>query len=1490
MRNSYIQVIKRLDKFASSFSGIVSFHELAQAVESILEETYGVEYTGIYLFDPINNQFRLLQAKGFSEDEILNAEKTAMQRHPGEVYRSGRMIYIPDTLLDDKELTKSSERSFVVRSRLYLPVMNGTEVVGAFGIVDSKPNAYNSEDIAVLSFICNMAGAIYGNILNQNLLNAANEQIISLSKLPIESPNPVLRVSNDYTLLYANHASRSILNHFGLKEGDNVSNDFRSPLSELLLNGNSVEWETTDGESTFSMIFTYITGKDYINIYGRDITVRKALETELIKRQAKHDKMVANISDVIVIMNEEGVNLYKSPNIENLFGWKPEEVVGKNAFEFIHPEDQKEMLELFHALLSESDKTVVAEFRYLCKNNTYKWVHYTGVNLLHDPDILGILGNYHDISNQKKTELDLKESESRYRLLFENMEEGFTLNEIITDEYGNTIDFCFLEANAAYERHTGVKISDCIGKTMLGILPNADINQINNFGKVALTGEPSNFEYYSKTFNKYIRVRSYCPEYGRFASIFEDITEQKAAEEELNKISQAVEHSPVMTYITDPTGVIEYTNPKLVEISGYSREELIGKNPKIFSSGEVREDDYALLWQTISSGTEWKGEFHNRKKSGELYWVKASISPVFDNNGLITHYIAIEEDITQSKEYYSAIKISNLRFESLLSSIQAGIMVEDELRRVVLVNQYFCDLFSIPIHPRDLVGFNCAEAAEATKHLFTDPEGFIQEINNTLIICKIINNFQVEMKNGTSLERDFVPIDDLDKENKGILWIYRNITERKKDEKEFLRQKEILSGTANAMNHLLTIQEHKEAMQKALEAVGTATGVDRAYVFEASIDQNSGETTLSQRFEWTAPGVTPQINNPELLNMPFSKDFPRWFKILSNGNPLTGLVSEFPENERDLLMPQDIISLFVVPVFVNDRFWGTVGFDDCSKGMQWSENEISILTALAASIGGSISREIIGNELSNAREIAEKATKIKSDFLATMSHEIRTPMNGVIGMTSLLLQTQLTKDQIDYAQTIRISGELLLDLINEILDFAKIESGQMILEEQSFDLRLALEDTIDLTAANAITKKLGLFFRIEPEVPQFITSDVTRLRQILVNLIGNAIKFTHKGEIVISVKRIESQDDDAFIEFSVKDTGIGIPNEKIDSLFRPFTQADATTTRKYGGTGLGLAICSNLVELMGGKIKAISNIGKGSEFIFTIKTKIDSVTKSSDNHSLTISTLRGKKFLIADNNQTSCSILSSIFIHLGVETQVETSFQKAINRLKGPERFDLLIVDNDFQEIEGISFADEMKVQMDNNLIPIVLITYPSTFDRVTSNENKGFIKVNKPVRHSQIINGVINLLNHNKKGMVHNPNQTIQLKKINDQYPLNILVAEDNAINQKLILRMFQQLGYTIQIAANGFEVIDVLSRMKIDIVFMDIQMPEMDGLEATRQIIAKWGDHRPLIIAMTANALQSDKEKYLATGMDDYISKPLTISQINAGIERWALLLKNS
>jgi len=1254
MKNTYIQVIKQLDKFTSTFSRIDTLEKMVQYVEEIIEDTFSIEYTGLYLFDESTGRLKLIYAKGFNEEEILDAEQTAMERHPGLVYRSKRMIYIPDTLLDDKNLTLSSKRSVGGRSRLYLPVMNGYQAVGAFGIVDLKPNAYDDEDIAILSFICNLAGAQYANILNQNLLKSANKEILNLSKLPAENPNPILRISHDNILLYANNASKQLLEYHGFKERELVSNVFSDTISVLLSSGKSVEREITDGKSLYSFLFTLVEGTGYINLYGRDITKRKEAEQELIKRTTFQKAILNSAAIAIISTDLNGIVQSFNPAASKMLGYTAEEVIGVMTPLRFH--DEMEVRKRFH----------------------------------------------------------------------EMPEQGF----------------CYF-----------------------GICKTSEVADLQDF------------------------------------------------------------------------------------------------------KAEINE--YAFI-----------------RKDGSRFPVSLTVTALLDENSKVTGFLGMAEDITHRKEQYDALQIANLRFRLLISSMQAGVMVEDYQRNVVLVNQCFCDLFSIPIPPEQLVGMNCEDAAEASKGLFVDPETFIRDIDNTLALRQVVINHELQMNSGISLERDFIPIEDLGKKNQGTLWIYRNITQRKNNEKDLLRQSQVLSGTAEAMNYLLTLSDHDQAIQLALEAIGIATGVDRVYIFKNNEDEKTGEAFFSQLYEWTAEGVAPQIDNLELQNIPFSEGFPRWYHLLSSGKPVSGLVRDFPESERQLLEAQDIISLIAVPVFINGHLWGMVGFDDCTKGIQWSKNEASILSALAGSIGGSISRRIIENELVDARQIAEYATKTKSDFLATMSHEIRTPMNGVIGMTSLLLQTQLTSNQRDYTETIRTSGEILLNLINDILDFSKIESGKMVLEVHSFDLEMAIEDVLDLIASAAFEKNLGLYFLIDPAIPKRINGDLTRLRQILVNLVGNAIKFTSEGEVVISVKQIEIQGNEARLEFSVKDTGLGIPEEKIDKLFKPFSQVDASTTRKYGGTGLGLAICATLVKLMDGNIWAKSEVNRGTEFLFTIRTFYPLNEIRNENPISDQQVVTGKNVLIIDANPTSNAMLCTLCKNLKMKPLPVDSAKMALQVINEKADFDIIVIDNDLPGMESSVLASEIKKIKGYNNIPLLLVTHPILKEIGSAIDNNFQARLNKPLKHSQFVQSMTDLLSIRKSAQIQTIVQPKQFQKINEKYPLSILVAEDNTINQKLVLSLFGMLGYTIQIAANGYEVIAALNRMKTDIIFMDIQMPEMDGLEATRQIIATWGDQRPLIVAMTANALISDKEKCLAVGMDDYISKPLTIDQIKTGIEKWALL----
>lgn len=546
---------------------------------------------------------------------------------------------------------------------------------------------------------------------------------------------------------------------------------------------------------------------------------------------------------------------------------------------------------------------------------------------------------------------------------------------------------------------------------------------------------------------------------------------------------------------------------------------------------------------------------------------------------------------------------------------------------------------------------------------------------------------------------------------------------------------------------------------------------------------------------------------------------------------------------------------------------------DNIKGRLWVFTDITDIHLASQQL------EILNAELEGKRRIADDQNKAKSDFLANMSHEIRTPMNGVIGMTSLLANTTLDDEQRDYVDTIRISGESLLAIINDILDFSKIESGKMELESNPFRLSTVIEEAYDLLGVKANEKGLDLLYYIEPDVPAEIVGDITRFRQILVNLVSNGLKFTERGEIAINVANAGVENGIYTLRFTVRDTGIGIPKEKFYKLFESFTQVDSSTTRKYGGTGLGLAICQKLVALMGGVITVESEEGNGSSFIFTIKTTANtSAIQYKLREKNATEKLNGKSILIIDDNYTNLKILDKQCSLWGMKVVAFNTYRDALNELR-EQHFDIAIIDMLMPDANGIEVAK--MIRKANSKLPLVLFSSAGFLPNASELNELFSAVINKPTKHDQIESVLISLLSVPAKSAA----QSAAIAEVVETVlPIEILVAEDDFINQKLIQKALTKLGYKHDIVGNGKEAVRKVNEKKYQLVFMDVMMPEMDGYEATR-IIKETHDETtsPIIVALTANALTGDREKLLNAGMDDYMSKPYKIQDIKDLLLKW-------
>ncbi len=721
----------------------------------------------------------------------------------------------------------------------------------------------------------------------------------------------------------------------------------------------------------------------------------------------------------------------------------------------------------------------------------------------------------------------------------------------------------------------------------------------------------------------------------------------------------------------------------------------------------------------------------------------------------------------------------------------------------------------------------------------------------------------------------------------------QNVAEIKNTELAIQRRDRLLSASTEAARVLLEDvgDNHEVQIRLVLELLGAATRVDRVYIWKNYYGADGRQYT-TQIHEWSV-GVEPQQGNELCVDRPVEEAIPTWEKIFREGKCVNNLVRLMPPVEREQLTPQGIVSILVAPIMFKDEFWGFIGFDDCQKERIWSDSEVGILKSAGMIVAAAIMRQQAEKELIEARNLAEAGTKAKSEFLARMSHEIRTPMNAILGMTSLCLQTAVTEQQRDYLQKTQTASTNLLGIIDDILDFSKIEAGKILLESIPIRLSRVMQDVIDVVDMKAHDKGLQFVTQIDASVHDDLLGDPLRVRQILTNLINNAIKFTERGSVSVTVHSVDNEetqieDKQTWLHFAVRDSGIGMTEEELGQLFQSFSQADGSTTRKFGGTGLGLAISKRFVELMGGRIWAESKPGIGSTFHFRIPFTKYTPIQQNDLNAMSrrqAKSLDNCRILVVDDDEAVRLVFCDWIRPLAAHVEAVGSGHAALSALmlatQDKKPFDVALLDWKMPRMNGLETIRRMRARNDIVLPRMIMISAYDRAECVRQTRELGLDAIlSKPVTKRQ--------LEETLKAAIQNIGvdaTTLEETKPVDLTGAKILLAEDNKINQLVASALLKGFGVELTIAADGVQAVDAVSRQHFDLVLMDIQMPNMDGYEATQEIrrLPKPGMDSLPILAMTANALDSDFQACIEVGMNDHLAKPIDVKKLRGALETW-------
>ena len=964
------------------------------------------------------------------------------------------------------------------------------------------------------------------------------------------------------------------------------------------------------------------------------------------------------------------------------------------------------------------------------------------------------------------------------------------------------------------------------------------------------------------------------------SNVSEKVEAERSRQEAINTLSNALTIGKMGSWKIDLINQEMIMSKELQEILEMETQGSITIPLEQYLCEFVVPDDTPIIIQNIKKALDHKHiqhyttEFYYRvqtrnKNIKDLYAKAESINE--------TEGFGIVQDITEQKKAEEALVQSEQKFRLLAENSEDIISVHFADGII----QYLSPSIQTVLGYREeeMIGKPMMKFIHPDDHHIFIPDKSAPSFNEVEILTL---RYRIQNKEGKYiwLETIVKPIKEKGEVIKFIC-TSRDITERKLVEENLKNKDLLLEAVAGGTQSLLIEPDLQHAITDSIRIIGHATHVDRVYIFRNHFDDENQCMVTSQIYEWTS--FERKDDDDELLqlkNIPFSKIEPI-ITPLMNGYPFYSYRhSESNPFLIEVCEKRNIYAALALPIYINNKFWGLVGLDERKGQREWTEAEFSVLRSFASSLGAAIERKEIETELIRAKELAELASEAKSEFMANMSHELRTPMNGIIGFTDLILTTELSKTQKDYLQNVKKSAYGLLEIINDILDFSKIEAGKMMINPTELNLHELVEETIDILTVKAFEKNLELVCSIQPDLPSLIYGDPVRIRQVLVNLLGNAIKFTEKGEIFVSVekKEIYNENGKDYIRISimVSDTGIGISNNKLQQIFESFTQADSSTTRNFGGTGLGLTISKSLAELMGGDLTVESKVGEGSKFTLQLSLEIANNQPSY----LPVPNTRLRKLLLVDSNHTNRQVMKDIFRYFRIDCITVADSDEALYKLEcataDGQPYDLLITDNHLPSTDGISLARKIRNSGSFSDIPITLMLSSLEKNRyVKDAEAAGIHKfLTKPLKMQNLYD-TLNEIIYNTTGREELRTIEHSLEKFSNVS--EVMVVEDEPMNMLLICEVLRNMGFNAIQASNGKEALEILPLHKPLMIFMDMNMPIMDGYTATRNIRNMPEPYCSLpIIALTADAMEQDKEKCLEAGMDDYISKPFRLEEI--------------